>query len=274
MLELLKVGHCYHPEFITIKGGSWKPVAFPAIVGLLKHPNKGYILFDTGYSHHFITATKPFPERFYRWLTPMSLPNNESLVHQLNLRGIAADDINFIFISHFHADHIAGLRDFSNARFICSKTAPQKILQNSRWKNIVQGNLSYLFPEDFFQRTHFIEDKKPIQLPKSMEPFQSAYDLFGDTAMFAIPLPGHALGHYGLLYNQQKTPYFLIGDACWSINTLKEQRNPHPITRVIFSDAQKYYATMDALGKLHSQNTVLELVPSHCIETYRHFCDR
>jgi hypothetical protein len=130
-IELLKVGHCFHPEAVVIRGGSWRAQQFPAIVALLKHPSQGYMLFDTGYAKHFIQATTPFPQRLYRWVTPMHLCDKENLLHQLAQRGIAPEDIKHIFISHFHADHIAGLLDFPQARYICSKVALQSVMQRS-----------------------------------------------------------------------------------------------------------------------------------------------
>jgi len=270
-LELLKVGHCYHPERMVTKGGSWKPAAFPAIVGLLKHPNKGYILFDTGYSHHFTTATQPFPERLYRWTTPMHLQESEQLVRQLKKRNIATEDIRYIFISHFHADHIAGLKDFPQARFICSNLALQKIRQGSRWSNLVQGCLIDLLPLDFTKRAIFIEECPTIQLSAKLSPFQYGHDVFSDGSLMAISLPGHAHGHYGLMVYQNNASSFLIGDACWSIKTITEHRYPHPISRIILSDTNEYYDTLNKLSQLHGQNTDLDFLPSHCNRSYEAF---
>lgn len=273
-LELLKVGHCFHPERMVIKGGSWKPMAFPAIVSLLKHPNKGDILFDTGYSHHFTAATQPFPERFYRWVTPMCLHDSEQLVRQLEKRNIAPEDIRYIFISHFHADHISGLKDFPEAKFICSKLALQKIMQGSRWGNLIQGCLLSFLPLDFAERAIFIEECRAVQLSKKLSPFQYGHDLFDDGSLLAIALSGHACGHYGLMVYRNKTSHFLIGDACWSIKTITDQRHPHPISHIILSDTREYYDTLDKLNQLHSQNAELALLPSHCIHSYEAFCAR
>ncbi|WP_354624880.1 MBL fold metallo-hydrolase [Psychromonas sp. MME2] len=270
-LELLKVGHCFHPERMVLKGASWKPTEFPSIVSLIKHPSKGYIIFDTGYADHFTTATQPFPERFYRWITPMCLPDSERLVNQLAKKNIAAQDIKYIYISHFHADHIAGLKDFPNARFICSKLALQTIMQGSRLGNLLQGSLLSLLPDDFSKRTIFIEECKTIKISGKLSPFQYGYDVFNDGSLIAIALPGHAHGHYGLMVYRNKQPVFLIGDACWSIESIKEQRYPHPISQIILSNTREYYDTLDKLSRLHSQNSELTLLPSHCTQSYKAF---
>lgn len=47
-----------HIQKNRIPKGSWKQICFPATVGLLHHPELGYILFDTGYAGYFKEATK------------------------------------------------------------------------------------------------------------------------------------------------------------------------------------------------------------------------
>jgi glyoxylase-like metal-dependent hydrolase (beta-lactamase superfamily II) len=110
-VDLLLVGHCMHCERITRAGGSWRPVAFPALAALIWHPTQGPLLYDTGYADHFNTATAPFPERIYRWVTPPVLPPAQRLEAQLAARGLRLRDIRVALISHFHGDHVAGLRD-------------------------------------------------------------------------------------------------------------------------------------------------------------------
>ncbi|WNO08301.1 MBL fold metallo-hydrolase [Teredinibacter sp. KSP-S5-2] len=270
-LTLLKVGYCCHPEAIAVRGGSWKPVQFPAVVGVLQHPTQGVILFDTGYAPHFTDATQPFPERLYRWVTPMHLSEQQHLHHQLAQRNIALGDVRYIFISHFHADHIAGLKDFSNARFFCSRQALIDMQKRSRIGNLLHGHLPALLPNNFVQRAQFIEDSPNVSLSKTLTPFATGKDLFQDGSLLAIALPGHASGHYGLLIHQPNSSCFLIGDACWSINTLQGGNTPHPISKLILDNSSEYYATQQNLTQLHSGNQNIQIIPSHCTHSYEAF---
>ena len=122
-VHLLRVGHCRHCERLACTAGRWRIIQFPAICALLVHPQHGAALFDTGYAERFFAATQPFPERLYRWITPMTLPPEETLTAQLARLGLRPADIRVSLISHLHADHIAGLRDLPQARFIL--TAPR-----------------------------------------------------------------------------------------------------------------------------------------------------
>jgi hypothetical protein len=72
-VHILYAGSCSHPEGMVLRGASWKPAVFPALVALLEHPTKGLALFDTGYTARFTEATRTMPNRIYRWLTPMTL---------------------------------------------------------------------------------------------------------------------------------------------------------------------------------------------------------
>ena len=266
--ELLKVGHCYHPEAIVSKGSSWKAALFPSIVGLMKHPMFGNILFDTGYADRFKDVTQSFPERLYRWTTPMTLPGKEFLLVQLMQRKISKEDINYIFISHFHADHIAGLLDYPNAKLIYSVEALANFKELSRLKRLVKGYLYDLLPKDISDRSILIEELKIISLPKSMSPFTVGYDVFKDGSCIAIELPGHARGHMGLLTYQDNKVKFLIGDACWTSNAFKVGCKPNPLAHLVMHNTDQYYETIENISNLFGSNKEIQIIPSHCLKTF------
>ena len=56
-LYLGAAGYCTHPEFLTLRGGSFRPVRFPAGFACILHPDHGPILLDTGYSSRFFEET-------------------------------------------------------------------------------------------------------------------------------------------------------------------------------------------------------------------------
>ncbi|XCN73979.1 MAG: MBL fold metallo-hydrolase [Candidatus Electrothrix aestuarii] len=270
-LELLKVGHCSHPEAVVVRGGTWRARSFPAIVGILHHPQQGYILFDTGYARRFHEATHAFPERLYRWLTPMHLPQTEELPYLLAQRGLTTEDIQYIFISHFHADHIAGLLDFPKARFICSESALYAATHQQRVHGLIKGNLPALLPPDLLQRTTFIEECPTTASGLAQHAFAKGYDIFADGSCLAIALPGHAQGQFGLLCSQDDSRYFLVADACWTRASFKDGSKPLAVANIIMSSTAQYHRTIEALAQLHAMQPDLFIIPSHCQETYDEF---
>lgn len=268
--RLLKVGHCSHPECVTQRGGRWAATLFPALCGLLRHPTRGWILFDTGYSQHFTTATQPFPERLYRWTTPFTLPPEQTLTAQLARLGIAPDDITHVVISHLHGDHIAGLRDFPRAGFITMRGEVQAMDQRSRFGNLTHGTLPALLPDDFRQRVRYAEDAARTALPRELRPFEQGFDLFGDGSLLAVHLPGHSRGQIGIVFRQESDRLtFMSADACWSMGALREDRGPLWIARRIFDHDGQYQQTFHRLRQMQAGGGAPLLIPSHCEQTWK-----
>lgn len=268
-VELLSGGHCRHPEFVTLQGGSWRSCQFPSLFAVIYHPTRGVILYDTGYASHLLTGDHGWKGRVYLWITPVSLDTGESALAQLGARGIAPEDVTHIVISHFHADHIAGLRDFPKAQFWCTRAAYLDVARTTGLAALRKGFLPGLLPDDFASRLQSIEQANRVALPQAFAPFE-AYDLFGDGSLRAVPLPGHAAGQVGLLFESRRgRTVFLIGDACWSETAYLELRPPHAITRLITHSSSDYLATLELLHRLALRQPDLLLIPSHSRRDYR-----
>lgn len=267
--HLLKAGHCAHPECVAMRGGRWASLRFPALCGVIEHPEHGVVLFDTGYSQHFLAATDSFPERAYRWITPVTLAPEETLVAQLARRGIAAGDVRHVIISHYHGDHVAGLKDFPQARYWSTRADHDAMRQRSRLGNLLHGCLPALLPADFAARLAFADDVKRMALPREFQPFDSGFDLFGDGSVAAVPLPGHSAGQMGIAFRRgDGRPVFLVADACWTTKGLVENRLPTWIASRVFDNQPAYRATFGKLRELAAQDTGVAIVPSHCETTW------
>lgn len=266
--DLLKVGHCGHPECIAMRGGRWKAVEFPALVGLLEHPREGLMLYDTGYSRHFHRAARRFPECLYRLVTPVRLPPEEELLAQLETRGIRAEDIGTIIVSHFHADHVAGLRDFPRARFIATRAEREANEKRSRLGRIRRAYLRELLPDDFEARAVWAQDLPEIPLPWSE--WGRGWDLLGDGSVTGVDLPGHVASQLGIVFSTvDQGRVFLVGDACWKIEALAENRPPGRVAYTLFADGRAYDRTFADLRDLHVSPLAPLIVPSHCHTTWR-----
>jgi len=256
-ISLYEVGYCKHPEFMVKKGGSFKSIKFPAMVALIAYADKN-LLFDTGYGKYFFEATQKFPEKLYAITTPVTL--EKSLCEMIDKK------IDTIFISHFHADHIGGLKDFPEAKILCAKEeyeiAKSKI---SRFSKTKKGILPSLLPDDFEQRVTYIEALEKVVLPDSLAPFTQGYKVEED--FYAIELPGHAKGQYGLVVEDT----FFISDAVWDMDTIIKGIMPNILTHLIFDDAKVYKETIKKLQELHRRNPQLKIVPTHCSRTHRSY---
>lgn len=267
---LFSAGYCSHPECITIKGGRWCLQKYPALCALIRHPEHGNILFDTGYSPRFFEETKKWPLWLYKKITPVQIPNEETLVYKLQKKGISPEDITYIVLSHFHADHIAGIKDFPNAKIMCSTVAFETVKNTKGITALRKGFLSGLLPDNFESRLIFLEDKKIIPLHNSMQPFVDGIDVFGDGGLTAVSLPGHAIGQFGLLFKDSGgRQVFLVADSCWSSRAYREYKLPSVITYLIHDKKSTYQETLSKLHRLYKQNKHIRIIPSHCQEIWQ-----
>ena len=257
---------------MAVRGGRFSPIEFPSFCGLIHHPQAGWLLFDTGYADHFFTATQHLPERLYRMALPVALPKEERLLTQLATRGLTAADISYVIVSHYHGDHVAGLRDFPRAKFIASKAATQEIqaLTQHPWRATLAGKLPGLLPENFHARLSYAEDHRLTELPQWMAPFTQGFDLLGDGSLLALPLPGHSAGQLGLFIpDANGRPALLAADACWSLPACREGRLPSAITKIIAPHGKAYEHTFFQLSALANREPDVNILPSHCTASWR-----
>jgi len=268
-LHFIQAGFCRHCEAMTRRGGSWRPAIFPALTGLILH-DSGPVLFDTGYDPAFFVATKPFPQRLYRWVTPPEITPQTILAAQLERFNLRPEDVCTVIVSHFHADHIAGLGQFPRAQIFASRGGLEAARRGSEWAALRTGVLRALIPGDFDQRVRFFEDCATATLPGEMAPFEAAVDVFGDGAMLAVPLPGHAPGQFGLCLRAASGQLnFLAADAAWSSRAIRENRPPPRLTTALLGGTKDYRATLGKLHMLATRNTEMLITPSHCAERAR-----
>jgi glyoxylase-like metal-dependent hydrolase (beta-lactamase superfamily II) len=153
------------------------PFTFSCYV--IKHGND-YMVWDTGY-------------------LPGSVPNapKVTLGEQLAQMNVKPDQVKFVGISHFHADHTGQLDTVPNATLLIGErdwaavTAP---------KPMAGANVAGF--------KHWLSDGGKV------EPQTGDKDVFGDGTVVILRTPGHTPGHQSLLVRlKEKGPVVLIGDA-------------------------------------------------------------
>ncbi|KKX55255.1 MBL fold metallo-hydrolase [Brevibacillus borstelensis] len=268
-LTLLDTGFCRQLEAISLGGGRFQSIRFHAVAGCMHHPDHGLLLFDTGYAPHFFTAAARFPYSLYAKATPVFTERSQCVKEQLASKGIGPEQVTGIFISHFHADHIAGLHDFPGARLYCFRSAYEEVKGLKGIAAVRRGFLPELMPEDFEERAIFIDDGPKIRLSGEYHPFEEAYDPFADKSLLAVDLSGHAKGLFGLfLRDTQDRDIFLCADAAWSSEAYRKHRPPHPVAHLIKADAASYLRNLRRLHELHRSWPELYILPTHCPEVH------
>src|SRR5690625_1351000 len=247
--SLFQAGYCTHRADVVLQDEKRREMKLPALFALIDHPSHGFILFDTGYSERFYEATAVFPYSIYAKVTPVVLRSGESAIEQLVKKGIKPQDIAYVFISHFHADHIAGLKDFPHSQFICSREGYDSIKSKTGLGALKLGFIPSLMPSDFEERAIFIEDC-PLFVDKDhdisqeqmsfIHTYENILDVFGDGTLLSVDLSGHATGQYGLFLKTDEQYVFLIADAVWKSRSYRERVYPKSIAKLIMSSPKQY----------------------------------
>lgn len=130
---------------------------------------------------------------------PGSVPNatNKPLADLLKQINVNPDDVKYVGISHFHADHTGQVAALKNATLLIGK---------GDWDGItatppMAGANAKGFAE-------WIAEKRKV------EPLTGDKDVFGDGTVMVLRAPGHTPGHSILLVRlKEMGPVLLSGDA-------------------------------------------------------------
>ena len=274
-INFLDAGYCSHPECITLKGGRFQTKKYPSMFMHIEHPTHGHILYDTGYSERFHHETKNFPNKLYALLTPVFVNDKDIAISKLKEMGVEKDDVKYIIISHFHADHISAIADFPNAKYIYLKDDYDKVKGLKGIRGLLNGFLPGLLPKDFEQRSIQIDDKyKMTKMDHKIgDYFKYTYDIFGDGSLVAVDLPGHTSAQLGLYMRTKTKDFFLVADSCWHSKSIRDNTRPSLLTNLIHHNSKNLYQTLESLHKLYLEDQSLEQIPSHCGEVFHKYVE-
>lgn len=263
LFKLFKVGHCRGFACLANRRLQFRKIDFPATVALLKHEKYGFILFDTGYSEHYFNEYNKLPFKLQQYILPAYLDEKDSLINQLNDLGLSSGDINYVIISHFHADHIGGLKDFPKARFLCSETAWASVRGLTKYQELKKAFCSSLLPNDFEDRLELLKNGDAIPL----HGFPETWSLF-DGLITLIKIDGHAQGQIGAIFEYDLKSYFLVADALWLKSNVDPQSGPHALTKFILDSSKDFDLSLGRIKKYTKTNPNSVLIPSHCEESF------
>lgn len=249
-LSAFRVGHCSHPSCMVLKGSGLASRCFPSRAYLIDS-GAGLWLWDTGYAGRFGEAVSRGIYRLYGWVTPVQFEAHESLHGQLRAHGVDPADIQTLVLSHFHADHIAGMRDFPNARLLCAASGWNAVRRLSGFGAVRQAFVPELMAPDVEARLAFIEAWPQTPLPAALHPFTTGRDVSGTGEIYIVDLPGHAVGHIGAFIRTDDGWTLLASDSAWVPESFQQLRGPSELSFIIQHNRAAYYDTLARLHALH-----------------------
>ncbi len=212
----------------------------PIMSHLVHHKEFGNFLLDAGLDKLYSDDTYggiqgEFAEEFFQ-------EKNENIKFQLDNKNIT---INGVFLSHLHADHIAGIRELpKNILYLVGKGEIEKY-QPDIYGNFLNG-IETIYEIDFSGL-------------KQIPPLGHSADLLGDGSIWAVSTPGHTNGHISYLINGLKEVVFFAMDACFIQDNLKLKIAPSDYTWDI-KMAQK---TLDKIIQFSEDHPEVRVICGH-----------
>ena len=124
-----------------------------------------------------------------------ALPEDEMIKVLDGRTGLTPQQVNFVYITHGHSDHIVGLSAFPDARWL---TAPKEL---ETVKNVLNGQGK----EDFAQKV----EAAPPEIAEGVA---------------VIPLPGHTLELGGLEFDSADGHVIVTGDAVMNYDFYQDRQ--------------------------------------------------
>lgn len=266
-IQFFASGYCFSNQKIVNPTKKSEHIEFHAIWALIQIPDIGYVMFDSGYSQHFMNETKRFPDKLYRWATPVFLKENENACSILLSHNIQPNEIKYIIISHFHGDHIAGLKDFPDAKFICSEAALFEVQNKDGFAAVRKGILKGLLPKDFYARVSILDHccDNSFTDKFGLKHFQ----IFNQTNFELVLLEGHARGQIGFIYQEGEQKIFFATDAAWDYEAYKEGVLPMKVVKIFIDSWRNLVDTQKKIRMYEEENPEVTVLFTHCPKTLK-----
>lgn len=173
-------------------------------VHVLKHPQRGNYLVDTGVSKKLVDD--PGKEGL-NWVIQKAMHLEKLHLNKSTAEILHGMDgkLSGVFFTHLHFDHISGMPDIPNdvPLYIGASESTETSLKHM----LTRGATDQL-----------LQGKQPLQewhfQPDPQNQFEGIVDIFEDGSVFAISVPGHTPGSVAFLVRTTHGPVLLTGDTC------------------------------------------------------------
>jgi glyoxylase-like metal-dependent hydrolase (beta-lactamase superfamily II) len=218
---------------LVMRGAGLKRARLTVRYGVIDLGARGLCLVDTGVGPEVTQGPRSAALRLYSGALRPRLSADGAVETTLRNLGVAPADIRHVVVTHFHADHVSSLRLFANAEFIAWGDAARAVTGMSTGSALRNGIFKELIPPDITHRLLPVEGL--ARLPTGTV-LGDGHDLFGDGSYLAVPLPGHAFGHFGIFWREAAGPVIYATDAAWTREALMQDKTPWLSSAIVFDD--------------------------------------
>jgi N-acyl homoserine lactone hydrolase len=217
---------------------NFEPWQYSIASVVVKHPS-GLVVIDPAFGREVALDLARGPKLFA--IAMGSERTKHPMVDVMKAAGIDPRRITLALATHTHWDHIGALGDIAHARVLLARPELEWARRRSRFldEGVMPHHLARVK-----ERLSWFEFSGPPR-----DGFPSSFDVFGDGALVAVPLPGHTPGSTAFLVKltDGRTALF-TGDTSWTSRGVEAPVHKNPLVRL---DAD-VDATGSSLGLLHA----------------------
>lgn len=190
-------------------------VRFPVYSVLVETP-KGRFLIDTGYDIDHVNKVLPFEK-------PIQSAD-QTIPGALALLGLTPADIDVVFNSHFHFDHVGGNKFFPNAKKLCHKAEIAQAAKPMPFEVLGYSDLAFSSEAAAARGMSDQLNGGQTDANTKFETVEGDVELAPGVKLLFTP--GHAIGHYSLLVEfDNRRPLLLTLDAAYTRKSYDNEIN-------------------------------------------------
>jgi glyoxylase-like metal-dependent hydrolase (beta-lactamase superfamily II) len=246
----LKVHHLNCAHITRMKLGG-QPLACHVV--LVETPKDGLVLVDTGLGlADYADIGSRLGTGFAKVYAKPAVDPSLAAIRQIAAMGFDPRDVRHIVQTHLDLDHVGGLSDFPWAKVHVSATE----LQAATERKGIKARERYRPP--FFE--HGPDWQTYSDQGERWFGFESVRGLVGLPAeIFFVPLPGHTMGHCGVVLDTDHGLVLDAGDAFFDPREVNQPRRECALGVRMF----QLLVTTDFSFRKHNQDRLRELVAAH-----------
>jgi glyoxylase-like metal-dependent hydrolase (beta-lactamase superfamily II) len=250
-LCLLMQEEATRPMWNGVAEASFAPWHYAIASVLVRHP-AGLLVIDPAFGESIaadLARTGPLVTAVLgtgRTKTP--------LVDVLRRAGVAPGDVRYAVITHAHWDHTGALGDLPAARVLIARAELEWVTPFTR--SFDHGAMPHHLKRAKERLFAFDFSGPPI------DGFPGSFDIFGDGAVVAVPLPGHTPGSTAFLVRGDGGATWLFsGDTTWTSRGV--ELPAHKMLRAFDSDLEQLSASIGRLHAFLRARPDVQVIPAH-----------
>ncbi|MCU0698814.1 MAG: MBL fold metallo-hydrolase [Myxococcaceae bacterium] len=219
---------------------------------LVRHPS-GLVVIDPAFGVNVAKDLLLGPKLFALAMGPAR--DKRPLVEVMRAANVDPAEVRVALATHVHWDHVGALGDVPNAKVLLARAELE-------WARTLSRSLDEGVMPHHLARAKARLARYDFTGP-ARDGFPASFDVFGDGAIVAVPLPGHTPGSTAFFVSLPDGRQALFtGDTSWTMRGVEAPAHKNPLAR-LDHDVERTGQALGLLHALHASRPDVLIIPAH-----------